>query len=253
MPSKKWVVASVCLPSLPESLYGKGKLHDNPGPLMPKGWISVFLPLLFLRGQEEQRIFSPSPVIKFMPLAMIDPFQYTLHGGVEFPVGLTNTLQAEGGWVFGYLGQAVETDFTQQGFKLRLSWREYFTPKTMKGSPSRILQGGYLALMGSYQHYSQTIEIDTSGGYGYFREYRRSIQGVEGAFLLGYQTQVGQRLSIDLWGGLGLCYATHRWSPAKPGFSGLIPPRITPVGDFILLPGGRPVPRMGMAIGWILR
>lgn len=219
---------------------------------MSKGWIGAFLPLLFLMAQEEQEVFAPGPVLKLMPLAMVDPFQYTLHGGVELPIGLTNTIQVEGGWVFGYLGQAVETDFTQQGFKLRLSWREYFAPKTLRGNRSRIIQGGYLALMGSYQHYNQTIEIDTSGGYGYFREYQRSIQGLEGAFLLGYHTQIGQRLSIDVWGGLGLRYATHRWSPGKPAFSGLIP-RITPIGDLILLPGGRPVPRMGMAIGWILR
>ncbi len=217
---------------------------------MSKVWIGLFFPLPFLIAQEAQGVFSPGPVLKWMPLALVDPFQYTLHGGVEFPIGLTNTIQAEGGWVFGYLDQATETDFTQQGFKLRLSWREYFSPKPVKGDRSRIIQGGYLALMGSYQHYNQTIEVDTSGGYGYFREYHRSIQGLEGAFLLGYHTQIGQRLSIDVWGGLGVRYAIHRWSPTKLASADF---RITPIGDLILLPGGRPVPRMGMAIGWILR
>ncbi len=218
---------------------------------MSKCWLAVLISPLFLVAQE-QALFSPIPVLKLMPLAMIDPFQYTLHGGVEVPIGLTNSIQAEGGWVFGHLGQVAESDFKQEGLKLRLSFREYFDPKSARRDNPRILQGGYLALMGSYQNYNQTIEVDTSGGYGYFREYQRTIQALEGAFLLGYHGQMGRRLSIDVWGGIGVRYATHRWSPSKPTFSGFIS-RITPIGDFVLRPGGRPVPRMGIAIGWILR
>ncbi len=209
--------------------------------------VSVFS---FLVAQEASP--PPKAVLKIMPLALIDPFQYTLHGGIEIPVGLSNTVQAEGGWVFGHLGETSSSDLVQRGFKVRLSWREYFARKTPKQDPSYIIQGGYLALMGGYQSYNQTLQIDTSGGYGYFREYQRIVQGVEVAFLLGYHTQLGQRLSVDFWGGMGARYTTHRWSPARPPSLGLYP-GLAPIGDFILRPGGRPVPRMGIAIGWILR
>jgi hypothetical protein len=104
--------------------------------------------------------------------------------------------------------------------------------------------------MGSYQYYRQVFEVDTSGGSWYIPEYHRTIQAFEAAFLLGYQVQLGRRLSIDFWGGVGARYSIHRWSPTKFVSSSL---DITPVGDLILRPGGRPVPRLGIAIGWILR
>lgn len=192
------------------------------------------------------------PVLKFMPLPMMDPFQSTLHVGVEFPAGLENTIQAEAGWVFGSWGEDPTDDFVQQGFKLRLGWREYFEPK-IRQTGSFIVEGGYLSLMGGYQYYHQSFQIDTSGGYGYFRDYERTIHALEVALLLGYHTQMGRRLSIDFWGGLGARYTMHQWSPNRPQ-SGIFPFRsITPVGDLILRPGGRPVPRLGISVGWILR
>jgi hypothetical protein len=199
---------------------------------------------------------APSPAIKFLPFALVDPFQNTLHVGVEFPVGLENSIQVEGGWVFGSLDDPSSYGFSQQGLKLRLSWREYFGSRKVRNRPSSILEGGYFALMGSYQYYRQTFEVDTSGGSWYIPEYHRTIQAFEVAFLLGYQVQLGRRLSIDFWGGVGARYSIHRWSPiqfsqAAPGY--VFISRITPVGDLILRPGGRAVPRLGIAIGWILR
>ncbi len=210
----------------------------------------MLLPIVLLA--QEGPVPMRRPVLKFMPLPMMDPFQSTLHAGVEFPVGLENTVQAEAGWVFGSWGEDPADDFVQQGFKLRLSWREYFEPKTRK-TGSFIVEGGYLSLTGGYQYYHQSLQVDTSGGYGYFREYERTIQALELALLLGYHTQMGRRLSIDFWGGLGARYTMHRWSPSRPQ-SGIFPFRsITPVGDLILRPGGRPVPRLGISVGWILR
>jgi len=216
-----------------------------------KTQIAFLLTLSLLLAQGES-LPVRRPVLKFMPLAIMDPFQSTLHAGVEFPIGLENTIQAEGGWVFGSWGADPTDDFEQQGFKLRLSWREWFEPKARK-TGSLIAEGGYLSLTGGYQHYRQSLQVDTSGGYGYFREYERTIQAFEVAVLLGYQTQVGRRLSIDFWGGLGARYTTHRWSPTKPQYGLLAFGRVTPVGDLILRPGGRPVPRLGISVGWILR
>jgi len=203
---------------------------------------------------------APSPVIKFLPFALVDPFQNTLHVGVEFPVGLQNSIQVEGGWVFGSSDKPSSYDeFSQQGLKLRLSWREYFGSRKVRNRPSSILEGGYFALMGSYQYYWQTFKkVDTLGGSWYTPEYHRTIQAFEVAFLLGYQVQLGQRLSIDFWGGLGARYSIHRWSHTKPHTSASLVSFYpnsggdTPVGDLILLPGARPVPRLGIAIGWIL-
>jgi hypothetical protein len=199
---------------------------------------------------------APSPVIKFLPFALVDPFQNTLHVGVEFPVGLENSTQVEGGWVFGSWDDPSSYGFSQQGLKLRLSWREYFGSRKVRNRPSSILEGGYFALMGSYQYYRQIFEVDTPGGSWYIPEYHRTIQAFEAAFLLGYQAQLGRRLSIDFWGGLGARYSIHRWSPIKfsQAASGYVfISGITPVGDLILRPGGRAVPRLGIAIGWILR
>jgi hypothetical protein len=164
-------------------------------------------------------------------------------------VGLENSIQAEGGWVFGSWDDPSSYGFSQQGLKLRLSWREYFGSRKVRNRPSSILEGGYVALMGSYQYYWQTFEVDTSGGSWYIPEYHRTIQAFEVAFLLGYQAQLGRRLSIDFWGGVGARYSIHRWSPTKFVSSSW---DITPVGDLILRPGGRAVPRLGIAIGWIL-
>jgi hypothetical protein len=221
-------------------------------------WRGTLILPIFLIAKEEQ-IVAPSPVIKFLPFALVVPFQNTLHVGIEFPMGLENSIQVEGGWVFGSLDKLSSYEFSQQGLKLRLSWREYFGSRKVRNRPSSILEGGYFALMGSYQHYFQTFErVDTSGGYGYFPEYDRTIQAFEVAFLLGYQVQLGRWLSIDFWGGLGARYSIHRWSPTKPPASASLSFYLnsggdTAVGDLILLPGARPVPRLGIAIGWILR
>ncbi len=216
-----------------------------------KAHITLLLLPVVLFAQEEP-VPMRRPVLKFMPFPMMDPFQSTLHAGVEFPVGLENTIQAEAGWVFGSWGEDPTDDFVQQGFKLRLSWREYFEPKTRK-TGSFIVEGGYLALMGGYQYYHQSLRVDTSGGYGYLQEYERTIQALEVAFLLGYHTQIGRRLSVDFWGGLGARYTMHKWSPNKPLYGAFPFRSITPVGDLILRPGGRPVPRLGISVGWILR
>jgi hypothetical protein len=220
-------------------------------------WRGTLILPLFLIAQEGQMV-APSPVIKFLPFALVDPFQNTLHVGVEFPVGLENSIQAEGGWVFGSLDDPSSYEFSQQGLKLRLSWREYFGSRKVRNRPSSILEGVYVALMGSYQYYRQIFEVDTSGRSWYIPEYHRTIQAFEAAFLLGYQAQLGRRLSIDFWGGLGARYSIHRWSPTKPPASASLSFYLnsggdTAVGDLILLPGGRPVPRLGIAIGWILR
>ncbi len=176
----------------------------------------VFLLTLSLLLAQEESLPVRRPVLKFMPLATMDPFQSTLHAGVEFPIGLENTIQVEGGWVFGSWDADPTDDLEQQGFKLRLSWREWFEPKARK-TGSLIAEGGYLSLTGGYQHYRQSLQVDTSGGYGYFREYERTIQAFEVAVLLGYQTQVGRRLSIDFWGGWGHatpCTDGHPLSPS---------------------------------------
>lgn len=188
------------------------------------------------------------PVLKYMPLAMLDPFQYTLHGGLEVPFSANESIQIEGGWVFGYLGQSAESDFRQRGFKVRSQYRTYFSLRAPKDHPAYALQGGYVALMGSYQRYTQEFEYQDT--VGFYRLSTRYIQAYEISFLVGYQTQLGNRLTFDVWGGLGGRYAVHSWEPKRPvtGF-----PSIRVLGDLFLLPGGRPVPRMGLALGWILR
>jgi hypothetical protein len=84
--------------------------------------------------------------------------------------------------------------------------------------------------MGSYQYYRQIFEVDTSGRPWYLPEYHRTIQAFEAAFLLGYQVQLGRRLSIDFWGGVGARYSIHRWSPTKCPHPGPFLDR-TGVGD----------------------
>jgi hypothetical protein len=126
--------------------------------------------------------------------------------------------------------------FSQRDVKLR----EYFGGREVPNRPSSILEGGYFALMGSYQCYRQNFEVDTSGGSWYIPEYHRTIQAFETAFLLGYQAQLGRRLSIDFWGGLWARYTMHRWSSTKPQYGLLAFGRITPVGDLILRPVGSP-------------
>lgn len=201
------------------------------------------------------------PVLKLFPLAMVDFFQYTLHAGFEIPTAQYNSFQVEGGWVFGHLGEdlgtgTTETDYQQRGFKVRLQWREYFPSGR---PPERILYtltGGYLALQAGYQYYYQQLGyIDTFSIYpppsqptgGVF--YDRVVQAFSASFLLGYQAQVGSRIIFDAYAGLGVRYAMHDWKPMTPPYSY----RFTPVGDFILRRGGRPIPHIGFSFGWILR
>ncbi len=187
-------------------------------------------------------------VIKCMPLAMLDPFQYTLHGGLEVPFSSTESIQLEGGWVFGYLGQLSEGDFKQTGAKVRCQYRSYFSPRAPKNRPSYTLEGGYLALMGGYQRYAQEVEYQDTLGLS--RLSTRYIQAYEGTLLLGYQGQLGSRLTFDVWGGLGARYVVHNWEPQRPVTNFL---SMLAIGDLLLLPGGRPIPRMGFALGWILK
>jgi hypothetical protein len=182
---------------------------------------------------------------------MVDPFQYTLQGGLELPISSSSTTQVEAGWVFGHLGEMGEDElFSQTGLKLRLSWREYFDRRTPSKRPSYVMEGAYFAIMGGYQRYNQTIRVDTSGGWGGYQDYERVVQAFELTFLLGYQTQIGRRLVLDVWGGLGLRHSRHSWAPMRPPLSYW---SFLPVGDIIMRPGGRPVPRIGIAMGWILK
>ncbi|MCX8113339.1 MAG: hypothetical protein N3E49_09170 [Bacteroidia bacterium] len=202
------------------------------------------------------------PVIKFFPLPMIDPFQYTLHLGLEVPTSRQNSIQVEGGWVFGHLGDDIGVgtraeEFQQTGFKARFQWREYFVSDKPPERPTYTLTGGYIGLLGGYQYYHQNLGyIDTSGIYPPSSNplavgtlYERSIQAFVGGFLLGYQAQLGSRIAFDLYTGLAIRYTIHKWNPLAPPNSY----RFTPVGDFILRRGGRPIFLMGFSVGWILR
>lgn len=201
------------------------------------------------------------PVLKFFPLPMVDPFQYTLHLGVEVPTSRQNSLQIEGGWVFGHLGEDLGTgtsaeDFSQTGFKARIQWREYFLSNKPPDHPIYTLTGGYIALIAGYQLYNQNLGyIDTTGWYSSPQpvmggiSYERRIQAFMGGFLTGLQSQVGSRLVFDLYAGLAVRYSTHQWSPIAPPSLH----KFTPVGDFIMRRGGRPIPLMGFSMGWILR
>lgn len=200
------------------------------------------------------------PVLKVFPLSLVDPFQYTLHIGLEFPMHSTSSLQLEGGWVFGSLDNpdaynTLQEDYAQQGFKARLQWREYFSERPPK-KPTYTRTGGYFAVQGGFQYYRQQLgRIDTS----FFSpspspppdiKYERVISAFSVSFLLGYQGQVGRRFVIDFYTGLGARYSQHRWEPLKPSAR---PLDLTPIGDLIVRPGGRPIVHMGFSMGWILR
>lgn len=200
------------------------------------------------------------PVLKVFPLALVDPFQYTLHVGLEFPMQKSSSLQLEGGWVFGSLDDrqtfnTQQEEYYQQGFKARLQWREYFSEGSPK-KPTYTQTGGYFAVQGGFQYYRQMLgRIDTS----LFSpnpspppdiEYERVISALSLSFLLGYQGQIGQRFVIDFFTGIGARYSQHRWEPLRPSAR---PLDLTPVGDLIVRPGGRPIVHMGFSMGWILR
>lgn len=215
---------------------------------------------LWAQIDEDRPISARHPVLKLYPLAMIDIFQYTLHAAVEFPTSQHSSLQVEGGWVFGDLGSeanwgTTEEDFSQRGFKARLLWREYFSEKPPK-KPTYTHTGGYLAFLGGFQYYAQNLGyIDTTSVWPPPQPapqipYERTIHALSVGFWVGYQAQIGSRLVIDVYGGMGVRYAQHLWKPAKPPYRDL---RFTPVGDLIVRPGGRPVPYMGFSLGWILR
>lgn len=214
---------------------------------------------------QEAEVRLPShrqPVIKIFPLALVDPFQYTLHMGLELPTSWQNSIQIEGGWVFGHLGEDLGTqttadEFQQTGFKARLQWREYFSSTKSSDRPIYTLTGGYIGLIAGYQHYNQNIGyIDTAGAYYPPSQpiitgvpYERRIQAYMGGFIMGYQSEVGSRLVFDVYTGLAVRYAVHEWKPIRPPYNY----RFTPVGDLIVRRGGRPIVLMGFSMGWILR
>ncbi|MCS6895680.1 MAG: DUF3575 domain-containing protein [Bacteroidia bacterium] len=200
------------------------------------------------------------PVIKFFPLAAVDPFQYTLHLGLETPINRESSVQVEGGWVYGHLGEDLGTntgdnDFTQSGFKVRVALRNYFSSNRASDRPLYTLTGGYISLVAGYQHYNQNFGyIDTTGMYNPSPivvgvPYERRIQAFMGGFMLGYQQQMGSRLTFDIYTGFGIRYSTHDWRPLAPPYQY----RLAAVGDFVLRRGSRPIPFMGFSLGWILR
>lgn len=201
---------------------------------------------------------EPYPVLKIEPLALIDPFQYTLQGGIEFPFA-RHSLQVEGGWVFGYLGQemrplASEEEPRQSGFKVRVQWREYLGRAKPPRSSTKVHTGGYVALRASLQGYLQDFgQVDTalfSPAPAPPLLFQRRVLGWGVGVLVGYQDQLGSRLVLDLWSGIGVRYNQHSWEPFRPPAQNRTD---LPVGDFILRPGGRPIPYLGMALGWIPR
>ncbi len=209
---------------------------------------------------EERSLFwteAPYPALKIQPLALADPFQYTLQGGLEFPFA-RNSLQIEGGWVFGHAGEggrpfSSEEGLRQNGFKVRVQWREYLGRTKPPSSSTRVHTGGYVALMATVQGYTQDFgEVDTS----LFSpapappiSFQRRILGLGGGLLVGYQGQIGTHLVMDVWGGMGVRYNQHSWEPFRPSAQSR---SLLGVGDFILRPGGRPIPYLGLALGWIL-
>lgn len=228
-------------------------------------WLRLILALICWDLLEAQEVDSrvpqlPRPIVKFFPLAAIDPFQYTLHLGMEVPISSEGSIQIEGGWVYGHWGQDLRAntgnnDFSQSGYKVRLALRNYLSPIKPSERPIYTFTGGYVSLVAGYQYYNQNFGyIDTSGSYHPTPTapgipYERQIQAFMGGFMLGYQTQMGSRLTFDIYTGLGIRYSTHDWNPIAP------PPtyRLAVVGDFILRRGGRPIPFMGFSLGWILR
>ncbi len=217
--------------------------------------------LLAQEEGEEQNLFwvaHPRPALKIHPLALIDPFQYTLQGGLEFPFA-RNSLQIEGGWVFGRLGEesrpfSSEKEPRQTGFKVRVQWREYLGRSRPLRTSTSVHTGGYVALMASVQGYTQDFDqVDTalfSPTPAPPLTFQRRVLGMGGGLLLGYQNQIGSRLVLDIWSGIGVRYTQHSWEPFRP------PAQSRPtlgVGDFLLRPGGRPIPYLGLALGWILR
>gem|GEM_PF-1492544 len=218
--------------------------------------------LLAQEEGEERNLFwiaDPRPALKIQPLALIDPFQYTLQGGLEFPFA-RNSLQIEGGWVFGHLGEETrpfssdEGEPRQTGFKVRVQWREYLGRSKPPRTSTGVHTGGYVALMASVQGYTQDFgQVDTalfSPTPAPPLTFQRRILGMGGGLLLGYQDQIGSRLVLDIWGGIGVRYTQHSWEPFRPPAQNRT---ALGVGDFILRPGGRPILYLGLALGWILR
>lgn len=173
-----------------------------------------------------------------MPLALIDPFQYTLHGGVEVPIRPTLSVQPEAGWVFGHLGRGGKQDFS--GYKLRLSIRRFYALR--KENP---LQGGYIAAVGFYNSYTSKTEIDTSfyGGNSKI-SIERQIESLGGVFAFGYQVSLNPLLFFDFYGGLGVRRNRHRYIPfSYPQVS------LSPVGDIIFQQGTYPFLFLSLSVG----
>ncbi|MCS6790060.1 MAG: hypothetical protein NZ580_03680 [Bacteroidia bacterium] len=194
-------------------------------------------------------------VFKLYPLALMDPFQLAVQGAMELPVSRKNSTQIEAGWVFGYLAEVLPyQDNTQRGFKARLEWREYLT-EASPDKPQYTLTGIYASAQLGYQYYYQNMGgIDTSfyspGTPTRTKTYERTIQALSINGLLGFQGAIGRRIAVDLFWGMGIRYTLHQWGPLVPPDPDLV--EKMPVGDLILRKGVRPIPRFGIAFGWIL-
>ncbi len=190
------------------------------------------------------------PVLKFFPLSLADPFQMALHVGAEVPIASPSSLQGEAALVFGQLEEEAQKAENLLGWKVRGQWRLYFASPA--SGTHRTSTGGYIALQPGYQYYQYNVsrEVADSTLTNYIRlTYTRRIQAFSMSFLLGYQAQVGQHLAIDVYGGVGIRSTRHYWKPGDPGYGGIFGDN--PIGDIILRPGLRPIPRFGVAVGWI--
>ncbi|MCS7296616.1 MAG: hypothetical protein RMK19_03880 [Bacteroidia bacterium] len=226
-------------------------------PVALLGWIRIG----FAQDLDPRMPKYRHPVIKIFPLSFIDPFQYTLHMGVEVPTSPHNSVQIEGGWVFGYLGDnqpfgTSEEEYRQRGLRARAQWREYFLSNRSSNRTLYTHTGGYIALLIGYQYYHQNLGyLDTSQVYPPQPTptgiaYERHIQGFSGGFLFGYQNQIGSsRIVFDAYTGIGVRYTIHEWQPLNPPYLY----RYTPIGEVILRRGGRPILYMGFSVGWVVR
>lgn len=211
--------------------------------------------LFFLVGFIALAVAQPSeapaaPVIKFFPLSLADPFQMALHVGAEFPIASPSSLQAEAAWVFGQLEEESEKIQNLLGWKVRGQWRLYFAPPA---TPRQTRTGGYISLQPGYQYYRYNLyrnEPDSTLTQFIRLTYTRRIQALSMSFLLGYQAQLGDKLALDVFGGLGVRTSSHRWHPTDPGYGGIFGDN--PIGDVILRPGLRPIFRLGVSVGILL-
>ncbi|MGQ9864438.1 MAG: hypothetical protein ACUVRD_08190 [Bacteroidia bacterium] len=177
-------------------------------------------------------------IFKWMPLALIDPFQYTLHGGLEIPIRTTLSVQPEAGWVIGYLGGGGSEDFG--GYKLRLSIRRFYSLR--KNNP---LEGAYVALVGTFHNYTSKTEADTSYYGGYPRiPVERRIESVGGVFAFGYQVSLNALLFFDFYGGLGVRRSRHRYSPFLYPYASF-----SPIGDILFRSGTYPFLFLSLSLG----